>query len=134
MLGKYPMLFHPNSCAGGTHNVLGSEETIKTNHVLGVEYHQEWFGGGVGGRDRTRSFHGISCFYFHRRGDDWTCSPTGKARTTKQSLYNNSFQIPDSRQCSFLTPLRRETSEVSPMGMFSFLSGGIFWTTVQTQA
>lgn len=72
LLGEYAMLFQPNSYAGEAHSVLGSEETIKTNHVLGVEYHQEWFGGGVGWRDRTRSFHGINCFYFHTWGNNWT--------------------------------------------------------------
>ena len=72
LLGEYPVLFHPNSCTGGAHNVLGSEETIKPNHVLGVEYHQEWFGGGVGGRDHTRLFHGINWFYFHTWGNNWT--------------------------------------------------------------
>lgn len=40
------MPFHPNSCAGKAHSVLGSEETIKSlNHALGVEYHQKRFWG-----------------------------------------------------------------------------------------
>lgn len=32
---EYPMLFHPNSCAGKAHSVLGSEETIKPKSRLG---------------------------------------------------------------------------------------------------
>lgn len=34
-LGEYPMPFHPNSCAGKAHSVLGSEETIKSKSRLG---------------------------------------------------------------------------------------------------